>query len=212
VLVLEQGEGSPGATFKLEGEQVGAGRSQGEVLFPSDPYLAPHHASFIHRNGGLWLRDEGGASGVFVRVRAVAQVRAGDFFVIGERLFRIAGVLPSPPLPAPDGTMRLGSPRPHVPSVLIEEWLEGGSPGRAFLRPIASLTLGRAGCSINLGQDASLSQAHAELVGEADGSFRLRDLGSSNGTFVRIPPRGESQLQEGDQVRMGRELLRVTAG
>jgi pSer/pThr/pTyr-binding forkhead associated (FHA) protein len=181
------------------------------VLFPSDPCLAPLHASFVHRGGRLWLRDEGSAGGVFVRLRAVAQLRAGDFFVIGERLFRIAGALPPPPPPAPDGTIRLGSPRPHVPSVLIEEWLEGGGPGRIFLRPSGSLTLGRAGCSINLGQDSSLSQAHAELVMEPDGSFRLRDLGSSNGTFVRIPPRGERELQEGDQVRMGREVLRVIA-
>jgi len=211
VLVLDRGVDSPGTTFQLDGEEVGAGQSQGEVLFPSDPCLAPLHASFVHRGGRLWLRDEGSAGGVFVRLRAVAQLRAGDFFVIGERLFRIAGALPPPPPPAPDGTIRLGSPRPHVPSVLIEEWLEGGGPGRIFLRPSGSLTLGRAGCSINLGQDSSLSQAHAELVMEPDGSFRLRDLGSSNGTFVRIPPRGERELQEGDQVRMGREVLRVIA-
>jgi pSer/pThr/pTyr-binding forkhead associated (FHA) protein len=93
--------------------------------------------------------------------------------------------------------------------VVIEELLEGGVTGRVFVRGGGSVTIGRAGCAVNLGEDPYLSQAHAELVVDSAGGARLKDLGSSNGTFVRIPPHAERELHDGDWLRMGREVLRV---
>jgi pSer/pThr/pTyr-binding forkhead associated (FHA) protein len=93
--------------------------------------------------------------------------------------------------------------------MVLEERMEGGATGRTWLRPGPSVTLGRAGCSVNLGDDPYLSQAHAEILLEPDGAARLRDLGSSNGTFVRLAPGSEQELQDGDLLRMGREVLRV---
>jgi pSer/pThr/pTyr-binding forkhead associated (FHA) protein len=92
---------------------------------------------------------------------------------------------------------------------VIEESLEGGAGGRVFVRGGPSVTIGRAGCAVNLGEDSHLSQTHAEIVVEPDGSARLRDLGSSNGTYVKIPAHAERELRDGDSVRMGREVLRV---
>jgi pSer/pThr/pTyr-binding forkhead associated (FHA) protein len=97
-------------------------------------------------------------------------------------------------------------------AVVVEEWLEGGVGGRAFVRAGPSVTVGRAGCSINLGDDPYLSQAHAEILVDADGGARLRDLGSASGTFVRVPPGSERELHDGDAVRLGREVLRVEVG
>ncbi len=37
----------------------------------------------------------------------------------------------------------------------------------------------------------------------------LATSGSSNGTYVRIPPHAERELRDGDFVRMGHEVLRV---
>jgi pSer/pThr/pTyr-binding forkhead associated (FHA) protein len=96
-----------------------------------------------------------------------------------------------------------------VQAVLLEERLAGGVTGRVWLRSGPSVTLGRAGCAVNLGDDPFLSQAHAEVLLEADGTARLRDLGSANGTFVRIPARAERELRDGDLVRVGRQVLRV---
>jgi pSer/pThr/pTyr-binding forkhead associated (FHA) protein len=116
-----------------------------------------------------------------------------------------------PAPPSPDGTRRLGSPRPAGTAVIVEERLHGGATGRVWLRSGPSVSLGRAGCAINLGDDPYLSQAHAEIVVDPDGAARLRDLGSSNGTFVRLPAHSERELHDGDVVRMGREVLRVVA-
>lgn len=208
-LVLERGEGYEGATFGLDAEKVEAGRATGAVLFPSDPCLAPHHATFFYRDGALHVRDEGAPGGVYLRLRGLVPLRPGDHFAVGDRLLRYAGPLPPPPPSPPDGTRRLGAPRPAGAAVVLEEWLEGGGAGRVFVRGGPSVTIGRAGCAVNLGDDPLLSQAHAELLVEAGGGVRLRDLGSWSGTYVRLPPHAERELRDGDTVRMGREVLRV---
>jgi len=209
-LVLERGEGLDGATFRLNAEAVAAGRTQGQVVFPDDPCLAPLHATFFYRDGALHVRDEGAPGGIYLRLRGPSvPLKAGDAFAVGDRLLRYAGPLPAPPPGPPDGTRRLGAPRPSGPTAVVEEWLEGGVGGRIFVRGGPSVTIGRAGCAINLGDDPWLSQAHAELVLDAEGGVRLRDLGSSNGTFVRVPPHAERELHDGDGLRLGREVLRV---
>jgi hypothetical protein len=210
-LVLERGEGRGGATYELDAESVEAGRSGGPVQFPEDPYLAPHHVTFLSRAGTLHVRDEGAPGGTFLRLRGTSvPLQPGDHFAVGDRLLRYAGPLPPSPAQSPDGTLRLGAPRPAAPTVVLEESIEGGVPGRVFVRLGPSVTLGRAGCAVNLGDDPYLSQAHAELLVAPDGTVRLRDLGSSSGTFVRMPPRGERELRDGDAVRIGREVLRVS--
>jgi len=212
-LVLEGGDAFEGATFRLNAESVEAGRSKGAILFPNDPCLAPHHATFFYRGGALHVRDAGAPGGIYLRLRGLSvPLRAGDHFAVGERLLRYAGQLPAPPAGPPDGTRRLGSSRPAPPALVIEEWLEGGAGGRVFVRSGPSVSIGRAGCAVSLGDDPHLSQAHAEIVVDAEGTARLRDLGSSNGTYVKVPPHAERELRDGDFVRLGHEILRVAVG
>jgi predicted component of type VI protein secretion system len=62
--------------------------------------------------------------------------------------------------------------------------------------------------------DVLVSRVHA-LVWEQDGQVRVRDEGSSNGTYVngtRLPPRHTRPLALGDQVQIGTTLLTVAAG
>ncbi|MGA8891250.1 MAG: FHA domain-containing protein [Anaeromyxobacteraceae bacterium] len=209
-LLLERGDGREGSAWLVAGE-VTFGRGDVAASFDADPWMAPVHATFLLREGRLHVRDEGSAGGTFLRLRGLSvPLRPGDSFSVGDRLLRFGGPLPAPAPPAPDGTRRLGSPRPVGPSILLEERLAGGVAGRVWLRTGPSVTLGRAGCSVNLGEDPFLSQAHAEVVLEGDGTARLRDLGSANGTFVRLPPRAERELRDGDLVRVGRQVLRVS--
>jgi pSer/pThr/pTyr-binding forkhead associated (FHA) protein len=95
---------------------------------------------------------------------------------------------------------------------VLEEWLEGSVMDRVFVRGGGSVTIGRSGCAVNLGDDPHLSQAHAELVLDSEGGARLRDLGSGSGTFLRVPARAERELHDGDWLRLGREVLRVVVG
>jgi hypothetical protein len=211
-LTLERGAGVRGATFRLEPGAAPAGRGPGPLSFPGDPSLAPHHATFLWRDGALRLLDQGSPGGSYLRLRgeAGARLAPGDAFVIGERVLRYAGPLAAPAAPPADGTRRLGAPRPTPPTVVLEELLEGGAPGRVHVRGGPVVVIGRGGAGVALGEDPSVAPAHAELRLEPDGSVRLRDLGSATGTFVRLPSRGEQPLRDGDVVRIGREVLRVS--
>jgi pSer/pThr/pTyr-binding forkhead associated (FHA) protein len=75
------------------------------------------------------------------------------------------------------------------------------------LDPHRPLTIGRdPSCGLALPEERGLSRRHAELRRQADGSWLLCDLGSSNGTWI-----GEERLEgcrplrEGDMIRLGRQ-------
>src|SRR5438105_1897182 len=51
----------------------------------------------------------------------------------------------------------------------------------------------------------SVSRSHAELAKQADGSWIVRDAGSSNGTFVNGDKlAGDRPLKTGDEISMGK--------
>ena len=60
-------------------------------------------------------------------------------------------------------------------------------------------------------QDTEISRRHAELR-QADESFTVHDLGSSNGTFVNGTAISTHVMQSGDQLLLGRTLLLYTGG
>jgi hypothetical protein len=72
----------------------------------------------------------------------------------------------------------------------------------------ARLVLGRGqGCTIVL-SDITVSRRHAELV-LRDGRWILRDLGSSNGTWVNGRQVVEAEVRPGDRVVLGDCRLRL---
>jgi pSer/pThr/pTyr-binding forkhead associated (FHA) protein len=64
-------------------------------------------------------------------------------------------------------------------------------------------TIGRAPESSIRIEDISVSGRHAEIVVISENCF-LKDLGSTNGTFVNGKPTTEAQLRAGDRVRFGK--------
>ena len=88
------------------------------------------------------------------------------------------------------------------------------SPSHApteFVVPAGKVTLGRkSDCDLVIA-DASASRVHAQLEYDAErDALHVRDLGSTNGTFVNrerlIQPR---RLAVDDQIRIGQHLIRV---
>lgn len=67
------------------------------------------------------------------------------------------------------------------------------------------LSIGRDGADVTIAEDQFLSARHAEVT-EADGRFVLRDLRSTNGTYVRI--RGEVELRPGDCLMIGGQVFK----
>ena len=57
--------------------------------------------------------------------------------------------------------------------------------------------------------DSSVSRKHAEVRGDADGQWTVRDLESTNGTFVNGKRVVQAKLAVGDRLRVGRVELKV---
>jgi signal transduction histidine kinase/pSer/pThr/pTyr-binding forkhead associated (FHA) protein len=84
--------------------------------------------------------------------------------------------------------------------------LQGPDKGRRFELPDAPALVGRESKSLPL-TDNTVSRRHAELI-PSDGSWVLRDLGSSNGSYVNgARVTNKHTLKLGDQIRVGRTLM-----
>jgi pSer/pThr/pTyr-binding forkhead associated (FHA) protein len=211
-LILIKGEGMDGVSYVLSATEHVAGRLEGAILFPEDPLLSPRHANFIYREGKLFVRDEGSANGVFVRIIRPNALQPGGLFLVGEQLLRVEAVPPeSHPTPDSDGTYFYGSPR-RPARLAIVNMLTGGYPGMVYRSREDTITIGREGNDINFPDDPFISGRHAQvsvLDTPAGPRFTLTDLGSKNGTFVRTSPTDETALFHGDYVFIGQQLLRV---
>lgn len=87
--------------------------------------------------------------------------------------------------------------------------LRGDTPGRLLPISAAALDLGRAAPMPGLIDDEGVSRRHARITPLPDGSLRLADLGSTNGTCVGGRPvdgRG-TLLRDGDEIALGPTVL-----
>lgn len=206
-LVLIKGDGLDGVSFTLAGEEHQAGRGDVPLAFVEDPYMSPVHANFFYRKGQLVVRDESSVNGVYIRIRGAVPIELGDRFLVGEQVIEVQRSLsPDEPLAATDdGTYFYASPRPPAHFRLIQ-LLRGGDTGLAFQAQSDVVSLGREGNDLDFPDDPFISGHHAQVSFEG-GSLSLTDLGSKNGTFLRLTR--ESVLEHGDYVFMGQQLLRV---
>jgi len=87
--------------------------------------------------------------------------------------------------------------------------IRGRDQGTRFQLEETVHTVGRTqGNSVRL-HDTEVSRSHAELIRRGD-AYVLRDLSSSNGTFVNGQPATEQELVSGDQLQFGRSLILYT--
>ena len=87
--------------------------------------------------------------------------------------------------------------------------IQGRDQGSRFQLEDAVHSIGRTHThSVRL-HDTEVSRNHAELIRKGN-SYAVRDLGSSNGTFVNGKLVSEQELTSGDQVQVGRSLLLYT--
>ena len=78
-------------------------------------------------------------------------------------------------------------------------------PDEVVLVSHVPFVLGRAGSDLNI-NDVAVSRRHCEIVRAAD-EWMVRDLKSSNGTFVNGEKVAERVLKEGDRLKLGQTEL-----
>jgi hypothetical protein len=201
-LTLIRPDGTEGGMHPLvDGENL-IGRGQGS-LFDADPYLSPRHAEFILDPQGLTVRDLRSLNGVFMKLGEEEPLESGSVFRIGQELLRFDVI--SPPQPLEDGTEIIGTPNPGYwgrISVIVGRDVDGP----AFPIFEESIVLGRERGDILFPEDGYVSATHAR-ISLRDGNVFLQDLGSSNGTFIRI--RDSRFVTAGNLLLMGQQLFRV---
>ncbi|TWT90633.1 Sensor protein ZraS [Pseudobythopirellula maris] len=93
-----------------------------------------------------------------------------------------------------------------MPSLFV---IQGRNRGQRFQLDEPQLSIGRVAENGVQLHDTEVSRKHAELTLSGK-SYFIRDLNSSNGTYVNGKPVRQHELASGDQLQMGRTLLLYT--
>ena len=91
----------------------------------------------------------------------------------------------------------------------LESLVEGGTPAATHRRPPAALPRRPAGRARALALVRVGLEGARRARRSRDGSLRVRDLGSKNGTFVNSERVGEARLREGDILHFAHVEFRV---
>lgn len=86
----------------------------------------------------------------------------------------------------------------------------GADEGKQYNLNVPLVLIGRDPAARVRLLDTEISRRHAELVETSDG-YRLRDLGSANGTFVNGRSVQDVLLRSGDRVQVGQTVLVIVA-
>jgi pSer/pThr/pTyr-binding forkhead associated (FHA) protein len=212
-LVMLLRDGSEGRIIPLGEGDTDLGAQEGDIVFADDPYLSPRHARVTCRAGTYTLRDLGSTNGIYLRLRDVQELRDRDMVLIGQQVLRFELLLDGELSLGPawqGGVLVFGTPEVSRFARLVQYTTEGVGRDVHYLFRDETV-IGRENGDIVFTDDPFLSRRHAAIrVEHAGRRFTLYDLGSSNGTALRI--RGEHVLKSGDQFRMGRHLFRFEAG
>lgn len=204
VLTALRADGSEAGTFALPAGTTTVGRDSGGI-FAGDSYLSPRHATFTSNGPRVTVKDEASLNGVYKKLQrdTPVELKPNDVFRIGQEIVRFEPLTPSQP--SADGVEQLGSPaRGYVGRVALV--IGRDVTGNAFPIPDTGIHLGRERGDVLFPEDGYVSGLHCRLTWE-NGLLMLTDLGSSNGTFVRIS--NETELRAGDVLLMGQQLFRV---
>jgi len=201
-LVLIRPDGSEGETVPMSDTTL-VGREAGGV-FASDSYLSPQHATLSFHGGTVLVQDEGSLNGVYRRIAAdePTEIEDGAMFRIGQEIIRFERLRAQPER---DGVETMGSPSEGIAGRICL-MIGRETTGNCFPVPSAGLHLGRERGDLLFPEDGYVSGLHCRLH-EEGGKLWLTDVGSSNGTFVRL--NRPTAVPAGTLLLMGQQLFRI---
>jgi len=210
--------GTRGAT-EVRGDVARLGRSPDCTVVVSGAHIevvSALHAELRHGPTGWQLKDLGSRNGTFLnghRLAGDARLKAGDVIGLGESgpRFSVAAVTDMLEATVPERP-GLGAPPPerHTPP-------EARAYGVTLLAALTGRRYEARGVRIRLGRgrecevqpvgpsDTIVSRVHAELTVGSSGGLVVRDLGSTNGTFINDEPVIEPvPIRLGDRIMLGK--------
>ena len=224
-IVARAGHDSVNKVFTIGEHPLWIGRKGCHIVL-TDAELDLRHCSITVRGRQFVIHDNGSHMGPYLDGAKV------DDSVIGEgvHLLRAGSALITVEPTDEQGTMvealerdtndfvnkdaaeiEAMSTRPiqslSVPLRMLLVCIDGPLLGQEFEIPPTGLVVGREG-HVRV-PDEYLSRKHFEVFAEADGTIRVRDLGSRNGTFLNTLPAHNTRVQDGDEIRAGVHRFRV---
>lgn len=165
------------------------GKKNCDLNFPEDALMSDHHASIAHSaaESAYFLRDDGGASGVFMRLKESkpCEVTPGNMVRLGKQ-FLVFGI--------------------EAGHYYIEHCDAEGNVVKRHDLSEKTLVLGRMSPDITLdANDLLLSRRHLSMAMK-DRRILVKDLGSANGSFLKV--RSAIALEANDQFRIGQQVFK----
>jgi pSer/pThr/pTyr-binding forkhead associated (FHA) protein len=203
ILVALNPDGTEGNSIPLAGTTT-VGRATGGI-FATDAYLSPTHASFTPKGAHVVVTDEESLNGIYRRIPADQRypLTPGQLFRIGQELILFEALEANPP--DEFGVEAMGAPLDgYVGRIAMV--IGRDTTGTAFPVPETGLNMGRERGEVIFGDDGYVSGLHCRISFEA-GQVFLTDLGSSNGTYVKL--QGSEHFTGGEVLLMGQQLFRI---
>jgi hypothetical protein len=202
-LVALNPDGTEGTLIALQGTTT-VGRAVGGI-FAQDLFLSPRHASFTPQTGAVLVKDESSLNGIYRRLPPDQRfpLAPGQMFRIGQELVLFESLVPKGA--DETGVESMGAPvEGYVGRIAMV--LGRRTTGTAFPIPETGLNLGRERGDVLFADDGYVSGMHCRLSYEG-GQVFLTDLGSSNGTYIKIT--GAEPFKNGEVLLMGQQLFRI---
>lgn len=201
-------DGSDGERFPLSGEYVIVGRAGADIAFDQDRFLARQHARLEQTADGCRVVPIDTQNGVFRKIDSPVELQNGATVLVGREVLRFERVDADEKQPDPlvrHGVALFGSP-PREPWGRLLQMLPSGGVRDVRHMWDDEITLGREEGDLVYSDDAFLSRRHCTIGWDGNRAV-ITDLGSSNGTFVRLG--GITTVKNGEHVRMGDQLFRI---
>ncbi len=184
------------------------GRSQGDVIFPTDHHMAPLNARVFIDEGQLFVQDlSQGAESIYIRVAGGYTLQNEDVVLMGHQVLKFREISGAMSVSVEQGATLNELARELQESVadLVQMNSTGGAAVRCPLSQ-SEVYLGRTKGTYTFPTDMLMSRSHARILQRAE-DFILEDLGSRNGTFVKV--RGTTPLAVNGTLLLGNQLLRA---
>lgn len=207
-LIVIKPDGTEGAKIPIDGKII-LGRTSDYEVLKNDPFLSPKHATITPDGKEFVVKDLESLNGVFLRIKGETELEHEDQIRIGQELLVFQDIAKVNLVIAPtnDDTQTHGSPSPKTwgrLSLIAGPEVES----RAFTLDSDEVILGREVGKVLFREDGFVSGKHAR-VSRVEKTFFLKDLGSSNGTYLRM--KTERRVANGDLILMGQQLFRLDA-
>jgi len=208
--------------YLLPQSEIVLGRAATSDIVLADARVSRSHARIEYSDDGYVLIDAGSGNGTLVNDAPVkrAHLAPGDLIRLGDSTLRyeVAAATPEPEILAIDTEAELDATLAQslVPMTLTNNAIPRlvvHTANRTWDVPLAqdALSIGRHPSNDLVLDQARASRSHARIERVGDG-FLLRDLNSTNGTYLGAERIEQRPLRSGDTIRIGDARLVFKAG